>query len=135
MTNRADVIKNIRTTLRERGMKLQQMLNGDLHSLRRDDSRSVASDDLSNAAADAAEVEISCALAEAESNELNRISEALQKIDNNTFGLCETCNGDIPLARLEALPYAVRCLQCQVEYEKESSRGEQAFRWPDSDED
>ncbi|MCA8922834.1 MAG: CBS domain-containing protein [Planctomycetes bacterium] len=44
--------------------------------------------------------------------QLEAISEALEKLDAGTWGLCEDCNQLIPIARLEALPYATTCVEC-----------------------
>ena len=35
-----------------------------------------------------------------------------------TYGKCAFCDSSIPLARLQALPYAMSCIQCQRELEK-----------------
>jgi DnaK suppressor protein len=34
------------------------------------------------------------------------------------YGLCEVCNGKIPMARLNALPYATMCIECQRDLER-----------------
>lgn len=39
--------------------------------------------------------------------------EGLQRIEEGTYGLCEACGGQIPKERLEALPYAEKCMPCQ----------------------
>jgi DnaK suppressor protein len=41
------------------------------------------------------------------------VRDALAKLENGTYGTCETCHRPIPAARLEAVPYARRCLSCQ----------------------
>lgn len=48
---------------------------------------------------------------------LDRVNEALRKLDDGTYGICEGCGGRIDRARLEALPQAVYCLDCQAEHE------------------
>jgi RNA polymerase-binding protein DksA len=48
---------------------------------------------------------------------LNRIDEALAKIEAGTFGTCDRCGKAIPPARLEALPYATLCVDCQARVE------------------
>ncbi|HIE52263.1 MAG TPA: conjugal transfer protein TraR [Armatimonadetes bacterium] len=48
---------------------------------------------------------------------LERIQRALEKIEEGTYGLCEDCGRPIPQARLEALPYAERCVECQSRIE------------------
>ncbi|MGQ9586301.1 MAG: TraR/DksA family transcriptional regulator [Anaerolineae bacterium] len=44
---------------------------------------------------------------------LEKIQEALRRFDMGTYGACEACGHPIDLARLEALPYARLCIQCQ----------------------
>lgn len=43
---------------------------------------------------------------------LNKIENALQKIDNNVYGECEVCGKDIDLDRLDFIPYASTCTNC-----------------------
>jgi phage/conjugal plasmid C-4 type zinc finger TraR family protein len=45
------------------------------------------------------------------------VHDALAKFAAGTFGHCETCGRAIPAARLEAVPYARRCLACQQRWE------------------
>ena len=45
--------------------------------------------------------------------DLESVEAALAKIDNGTYGKCETCNGDINLKRLEILPEARNCMKCK----------------------
>ncbi len=44
---------------------------------------------------------------------LNSINRALEKIDAGTYGICDRCGVEISKARLEAIPYATFCLECQ----------------------
>jgi len=48
---------------------------------------------------------------------LERVNRALAKLDNGTYGLCEECGARIDRARLEALPQARYCLDCQSQKE------------------
>src|SRR5579875_2946295 len=41
------------------------------------------------------------------------IDRALRKIDEGTYGVCESCGQQIPEARLQALPYATLCVNCK----------------------
>ena len=43
---------------------------------------------------------------------LAEIHEALRKIDEGTYGICEMCGKPIGPARLEAIPSATRCVEC-----------------------
>ena len=44
--------------------------------------------------------------------EIRQIKVALGKIDAGTYGICQTCNKQIAPKRLEALPYAITCIDC-----------------------
>lgn len=49
---------------------------------------------------------------------LKRVNEALERIDNGTFGVCQMCSLNIPEERLKALPYANLCISCKQKEEK-----------------
>jgi len=49
---------------------------------------------------------------------LQEIDDALARIDEGTYGVCEGCSCNIPKARLKAIPYARFCVNCQSEMEK-----------------
>ena len=42
-----------------------------------------------------------------------RVDRAIEKIDAGTYGICDRCGNGIGRARLEALPYAAFCIECQ----------------------
>lgn len=44
---------------------------------------------------------------------LEDIDAALARLDAGTYGLCEDCGKPVPAGRLEIIPYARRCVQCQ----------------------
>jgi DnaK suppressor protein len=50
---------------------------------------------------------------------INRLTAALERINEGTYGTCERCGREIERARLEALPDATRCLECQERAERE----------------
>jgi DnaK suppressor protein len=41
------------------------------------------------------------------------VEEALQRVDEGTYGICQTCGQPIPPERLEALPHATQCVACK----------------------
>ena len=50
--------------------------------------------------------------------ELREIGAARERMDAGSYGSCVDCGTDIPLARLEAQPWAARCIACQEKYEQ-----------------
>lgn len=108
---RKDSIKKMQTLLLKRRDALRKALTGDLSLLNELSEQSGG--DVVDAALDAAQDEISSQLAEVESRELANIERALAGIRAGTYGLCEVCAAKIPMARLNALPYATMCIECQ----------------------
>jgi DnaK suppressor protein len=108
---RKDSLLKLRDLLVKRRDALRRALAGDLSNLKSLSSQT--SGDVVDAALDAAQDEISSKLAEVESRELANIEFALERMKSGTYGVCEICNGKIPLARLSALPYATNCIECQ----------------------
>jgi DnaK suppressor protein len=49
---------------------------------------------------------------------LKKIDEALARMDDGVFGLCEECGEDIEIRRLEARPTATLCVSCKEEQER-----------------
>ncbi|MBW1721933.1 MAG: RNA polymerase-binding protein DksA [Deltaproteobacteria bacterium] len=50
---------------------------------------------------------------------IGKIKEALERIDNGTYGICEVCGEDISEARLKARPVTTLCIECKKKQESE----------------
>jgi DnaK suppressor protein len=61
--------------------------------------------------------EVDLALMQMKSETLKRIDQAISRLENGTYGLCQECEGEISEARLKALPFAALCRSCQEEVE------------------
>ncbi len=48
---------------------------------------------------------------------IKKVKKALIRIENNTFGICETCGDDISPARLKARPVTTQCIECKTREE------------------
>lgn len=53
---------------------------------------------------------------------LKKIDNALFKIKNGTFGICEECDREIEINRLRARPVATECIACKEESEREENQ-------------
>ena len=56
---------------------------------------------------------------------LAKIKEALERIENGTYGICESCDEEISIKRLEARPVTTLCVKCktaQEQHEKEHAQ-------------
>jgi len=58
------------------------------------------------------------ALSDSQRNELRQIAEALNKIREGTYGICEGCSELINEPRLKALPFATLCVNCKSQQEQ-----------------
>lgn len=124
---RKDALKNLREVLVRRRDALRMALAGDLSLLKELAAQNSA--DMIDNALDTAQDEISSQLAEVESRELSSIENAIKRMDAGVYGLCEGCETNIPLARLQALPYATHCIQCQREKEQSNRGGGHSADW------
>lgn len=73
---------------------------------------------MADVATDNYDREFSLGLADKEQNLLHRINQALEKIEDGSYGLCESCEKKISKVRLKAVPYAELCIPCQEKQEK-----------------
>jgi DnaK suppressor protein len=113
---RKEAMAKMRQVLITRRDALRKALAGDLSLLK--ELREQSSGDVVDFALDSAQDEINSQLAEVESRELSNIEAALEKMREGSYGKCEGCNDSIPLIRLQALPYATYCINCQQEMER-----------------
>lgn len=125
--SRNESIQKIHDLLVTRRDALRRALAGDLSLLMQ--LREQTGSDVVDAALDAAQDEISSQLAEVESRELGGIEKALERIRNGAYGDCEICNKKIPMARLNALPYATMCIECQQAAEDGTLEDRRAEDW------
>jgi DnaK suppressor protein len=124
---RKDALMSMRQILVKRRDALRQALAGDLSLLK--ELRAQTAGDIVDAALDSAQDEISSQLAEVESRELASVENALERMRKGQYGVCEGCSCKIPMARLNALPYATYCIECQREAEKYGSVGGHDGDW------
>jgi DnaK suppressor protein len=96
--------------------EMQGRVKGETEGVK-DDGR-----DTYDLASDERDREINFILNDREREKLLAIDEALQRIGDKTYGICDSCEGEIQLGRLKILPFTRLCVKCQEENEKESKR-------------
>lgn len=72
-------------------------------------------------ATDTQELETLDILSEKRTKEIQEIENALERLENGTFGFCLACKDPIPTARLKVLPEARYCLECEEDMERSMS--------------
>ncbi|MGB7947949.1 MAG: TraR/DksA C4-type zinc finger protein [Candidatus Binatia bacterium] len=117
---RREFLKQAADTLLETKKQLlkemQERVKGETEGIK-DEGR-----DTYDLASDERDREINFILNDREREKLHAIDEALQRIKDKTYGICESCEGEIHLGRLKILPFTRLCVKCQEENEKESKR-------------
>lgn len=113
---------------------IQARVRGDVEQLEEEVFSSKASGDhgssnhIADMGSDAWDLDFSLRIVENDQEFLNEISAALKKIDQGRFGLCEMClesglpdsKSWIPKARLNAIPYARNCVECERKREEDT---------------
>ncbi|HTY44891.1 MAG TPA: TraR/DksA family transcriptional regulator [Patescibacteria group bacterium] len=73
---------------------------------------------MADVATDSYDREFSMGLASSERQLLYEFDDAMKKIEDGTFGVCEDCKDLISKSRLKVVPYARMCIKCQEKKEK-----------------
>ena len=75
--------------------------------------------DLGDQATAVADQNFMLRLKEREQKLLKKIDEALDRINQGTFGICESCGGEISFKRLKARPVTTLCIECKTKQEED----------------
>lgn len=73
---------------------------------------------MADVASDSYDREFSLGLASNERQSLYELDDAIKKIEEGTFGICEECKSLITKTRLKVVPFAQLCVKCQEKKEK-----------------
>ncbi len=84
--------------------------------------RSLAEPSADEADVDAYEREKTWALIQRMRQKLQSVERALASAQDGTYGICEGCGSRIEPARLQILPEATLCLECQREFERKNKK-------------
>ncbi|MCA9175868.1 MAG: TraR/DksA family transcriptional regulator [Planctomycetales bacterium] len=124
--SRKQVIAALKQTLIERRNTIRRALAGDINALR--ELREM-SGDAADFASESSSTELNSQLAEVESRELQQIDNALAQMEAGTYGICEITGKEIPIARLEALPYVTTTIEAQRMIEENGGRANFTPDW------
>ena len=107
---------------RERLLALRASLLGDMtqmedDSLKDHSKTSSIPTDMEELGSDNADQELTLSLLGGEEDALDQIEAALQRIEDGSYGECETCGVKIPKSRLETIPYTAQCVRCASQQE------------------
>lgn len=66
--------------------------------------------------------ELGLLLGDREREKLHNIEEALMKMKEGEYGICEECEEEIPIGRLKVMPFARYCVKCKADIEKQQAQ-------------
>jgi DnaK suppressor protein len=115
---RKAVLKTARERLMEMRRQVLREISNDLKQGR--EAGKEEGMDTYDLASEERDREISFILTDRERDKLQAIQEALERVDEGTYGICESCESEISPGRLNALPFTRMCVNCQAEHEKEA---------------
>ncbi len=76
------------------------------------------SGDIYDQASNERDRELLLLLGDREREKVRNIDEALARLEEGEYGICEDCEEEIPLGRLKAMPFARLCVKCKTDLEK-----------------
>lgn len=124
-----DRYEELKRILEDRRDVLREEVSGRLRGVRAElAARPLDGQDFGEVADADMQDDIQFALLEMKAETLNKIDEALARLEHGRYGLCHTCGDEIAEARLRALPFAVRCRSCEAERESEFVRAQMQAR-------
>ena len=114
----------LRKMLEDRRREIQAEVQGKMRGVREDATSTEVLDAVESAENDIQE-DIEFALVQMKSETLNKITDALARLEHGTYGYCFDCGEEIGEKRLRALPFAVRCKDCEEHRENAEQRERQ----------
>ena len=118
---RYDDLKKI---LEDRRREILNEVQGKIRDVRADTSQTKLNEvfDVGESSEADIQEDIEFALIQMKAETLNKINEALARLDEGAYGNCFECGDEISEARLRALPFAVRCKDCEEAREMAAER-------------
>lgn len=111
-------VANFKQRLEQMRSQLTRTLEGTTQEVKRPDEATGYSQHQADQGTDDFDRTISLEVTSKEYELLKQINRALDKVEENTYGICDVSGEEIPVARLEAIPYATMTVQAQEKFEK-----------------
>jgi RNA polymerase-binding transcription factor DksA len=111
-----------RDAVRRGLVAMRDRISGNMNALREDSLMRHDSSNSEEDGTDAFDRQLALGLINNEHEQVLSIDDALQRLDDGTYGICESCAELIELPRLKALPFVRTCIACQSEKERVTGR-------------
>jgi DnaK suppressor protein len=117
-TNRKKFLAKMREQLGEMKTKLLSEMDSELRAER--EGNKDEGMDTYDLASEERDREINFILSDRERVKIKQVDDALDRVNEDTYGMCESCGLEIAEERLQAMPFTRLCRDCQQEQEKEA---------------
>jgi DnaK suppressor protein len=119
-----DRYRELKSILEERRREMMSEVQERMRDVRSEGAGNTVQGVLDAAESSEADIqdEIEFALIQMKAETLNKIDEALRRLEEGTYGYCFECGDEISERRLRALPFAVRCKDCEEAREVKQQR-------------
>ena len=114
--------RELKKMLEERRRELMNEVQGKIRDVRADNGKDREVFDQGESSEVDIQEDIEFALIQMKAETLNKINEALRRLGEGTYGNCFECGEEIAGPRLRALPFAVRCKDCEEARETAEQR-------------
>ncbi len=128
VSTKATRYSELKKMLDNRRRELMAEVQGRMRDVRNDSSKERDVLDQGESSEVDIQEDIELALIQMKSETLNKIEAALRRLDEGSYGDCFECGDEISEARLKALPFAVRCKECEEARESAELRERMAQR-------
>jgi DnaK suppressor protein len=128
VTAKTSRYNDLKKMLEDRRRELMTAVQGKIRDARSDSGKERDVLDQGESSEVDIQEDIEFALIQMKSETLNKIDAALRRLDEGTYGDCFECGEEISNARLRALPFAVRCKDCEEARETAEQRERAAQR-------
>lgn len=118
MPLRKEEVAKFKIKLEELRKQLTRLLKGSSAEVKTPDETAGYSQHQADQGTDDFDRTIALEVSSREFHILRQIDRALEKIEEHTYGICDISGEEIPLARLEAMPYATMTVKAQEKLEK-----------------
>ena len=110
-----DRYSELKCILEERRREIMDQVQGKIRDVRSEGANNPNQGVLDAVESSEADIQddIEFALIQMKSETLSKIEEALHRVEEGTYGFCFECGEEISEKRLRALPFAVRCKDCE----------------------
>jgi DnaK suppressor protein len=125
-----DRYSELKRILEERRREIMSEVHEKIRDVRAEGANNPTTGVLDAAETSEADIQddIEFALIQMKAETLNKIEEALRRLEEGTFGYCFECGDEISERRLRALPFALRCKDCEEAREMAQQRERMAQR-------